>query len=228
MRLSYFISFILLLTIGWMQFYSSIREVYNGVEEYQFEVDQLEAALEQARIERELEREHFLDFRQNVATLMPEVLKKRGKGEQGYSVRNLASVVSRTEREQVRRTIAKTLFEKGKQHFRKKEYDQAIRAFRQLVDRFSYSPYTVEALFLLAESHFQANELESSTSVVETMVELFPSHELTGFAMIRLGRIYEIQSRSEEAIDIYRTVLRSFPQRDVAAQARSSLRGLEL
>jgi TolA-binding protein len=46
--------------------------------------------------------------------------------------------------------------------------------------------------------------------------------------MVRLGRIYEIENRNEEAVDIYRTVLRSFPQKDVAAQAKSSLRGLDL
>ena len=53
-------------------------------------------------------------------------------------------------------------------------------------------------------------------------------HELTGFALIRLGRIYEMQNRNEEAVDIYKTVLRSYPQRDVASQAKASLKGVEL
>ena len=60
------------------------------------------------------------------------------------------------------------------------------------------------------------------------MVELIPHHELTGFALIRLGRIYEMQNRNEEAVDIYKTVLRSYPQRDVASQAKASLKGVEL
>jgi TolA-binding protein len=60
------------------------------------------------------------------------------------------------------------------------------------------------------------------------MVELFPQSELTGFALIRLGSIYQIQNRNEEAVDIYKTVMRSYPQRDVASQARASLRDLEL
>ena len=60
------------------------------------------------------------------------------------------------------------------------------------------------------------------------MIELFPTHELTGFAMVRLGRIFEAQKRAEEAVDIYKTVLRSFPQRDVASQAKASLKGIEL
>jgi hypothetical protein len=41
-----------------------------------------------------------------------------------------------------------------------------------------------------------------------------------------LGRVYELQNRSEEAVDIYKTVLRSYPQRDVASQAKASLRGI--
>ena len=33
---------------------------------------------------------------------------------------------------------------------------------------------------------------------------------------------------AEDAVDIYRTVLRTYPQRDVASQAKSSLKGLDL
>jgi TolA-binding protein len=85
-----------------------------------------------------------------------------------------------------------------------------------------------ESYFLMAEGHFLSNELEECTAIVQQMVDLFPQHELTGFALIRLGRIYEIQNRNEEAVDIYKTVLRSYPQRDVASQAKASLKGVEL
>jgi TolA-binding protein len=97
-----------------------------------------------------------------------------------------------------------------------------------LINKFGYSPNVPEAYFLMVEGYFQDEELEECTKVVQQMLELFPTHELTGFAMIRLGRVYEAQNRNEDAVDIYRTVLRAFPQRDVASQARSSLRGMDL
>jgi TolA-binding protein len=211
-----------------MQFYAAIREVYNGVSEYKEQIARLEERNEKDHIAVALEREQFLEFRQSIAALMPDVLKQKGQGEQGYVYRNLASTVSRNEADQVRRTIAKTLFERGKEYFRKNDYAKATRVFRQVIDRYSFTPYVAESYFLLAESYFQENELEECTGVIQQMVELFPSHELTGFALVRLGRIYEMQNRNEEAVDIYKTVLRSFPQRDVASQAKASLKGVEL
>lgn len=228
MKRPYFLAYALILLLGWMQFYASVREQYNGVSEAQEKVKHLEEQAKNLKVERELEAEHFLEFRQYVATLMPDVLKEKGQGEAGYPFRNLASVVMKTENRQVKEAIAKTLFEQGKEYFRKEEYGKANRAFKQLIDRFGYTPYIPESYFLMSESFFLNNEFEESTKVIGQMVELFPSHELTGFAMIRLGRIYEAQNRNEEAVDIYKTVVRSFPQRDVASQAKSSLRGLDL
>lgn len=228
MRLPIFLCFILALTAGWMQFYSAVRETYNGIGEYKEQIVQLKEHNEREHLAISLEREQFLEFRQYVATLMPDVLKDKGEGEEGYAYRNLASVISRPEAEQVRKVIAQTLFQSGKDHFQKKEYGKAMRAFKQIIEKYSFTPYVAESYFLLAESHFQENELEQCTTVIQQMIELFPSHELTGFAMVRLGRIYQIQNRSEEAVDIYKTVMRSFPQRDVASQAKASLKGIEL
>lgn len=228
MKQSAFLSFILLMTLGWMQFYAKVRETYNGVSDYKAQVERLRAEVEEQILARDMDRENFLEFREHVATLMPGVLKEKGEGESGYPYRSLASTISRKDSENVRKAIAKTLFEAGKEHYRKKEFGKANNAFQKIIDRYGYSPYVAESYFLMAEGYFQSNQLEECTSVIQQMVELFPQHELTGFAMIRLGRIYEIQNRNEEAVDIYKTVLRSYPQRDVASQARASLRGVEL
>jgi TolA-binding protein len=228
MRQQAFVAFILILTIAWTTFYASVREVFNGVEEYKAQVAESRRLLEDERVARAIDREQFLDFQQTVASLMPEALRDRGEGEEGYPLRSLASTIARKDAVSLRQTIAKTLFEKGKDCFRKKEYEKANKAFRELIRRFSYTPYVTESYFLLSESQFQLNELEESVVTIQTMVEQFPQHELTGFALVRLGRIYELQNRSEEAVDIYKTVIRSFPQRDVASQAKTSLRGLDL
>ena len=228
MKLTSFLSFILVLTVGWMQFYAEVRETYSGINELKAEIKAMEAHGERERLSYALEKEQFLEFRQNVAALMPGVLKEHGFGEEGYPYRGLASTLVRPEKDAIRGTIVKTLFERGKDHFRKKEFAKAVRVFKQMIDRYGYSTYVAESYFLLAESHFQENELEEAVSVIQQMVELFPSHELTGFAMVRLGRVYELQNRNEEAVDIYKTVIRSYPQRDVASQAKASLRGLDL
>lgn len=228
MRQATFYSFILALTMGWMQIYSSARHLYNGMSDLKEHVAQLEKQSLKLSVQRDLDHEHFLEFRQSVATLMPDVLKEKGLGVEGYPYRRLASTISRKDSDELRGMIAKTLFERGKEYFRKKDYEKSNRVFQQVIDRYGYTTYVTEAYFLMAEGHFLQNELEECTRIVQQMVDLFPQSELTGFALIRLGRIYEIQKRTEEAVDIYRTVMRSYPQRDVASQAKASLKGIDL
>lgn len=228
MKQAHFLSFILLLTLGWTTVYTSTRETFSGVSESQMALNRVKGALARERAERDIERDHFLEFRQSVATLMPTAVRKLGEGEDGYPIRNLAAVVSRGKSEELRKTLARSLFETGKAHFRDKRYAEANRAFRQVADRFGYTNYAPESLFLLSESYFLQENFEGCVATIRRMVEIFPQHELTGFAMVRLGRVFEVQKRSEEAVDIYKTVLRTFPQRDVASQARASLRGIEL
>jgi TolA-binding protein len=228
MKQPIFLSFILMMTVGWMRFYAGVRETYNGISDYKTEIGRLHEESARLKVARDLDHEHFLEFRQYVATLMPDVLKQKGEGEGGYPYRRLASVVTSQQADQIKGVIAKTLFERGKDYFKQKQYEKAEHVFKQVIDRFSYTPYVTESYFLLAESHFQSNELENCVEVIQRMVELFPQSELTGFALIRLGSIYQIQNRNEEAVDIYKTVMRSYPQRDVASQARASLRDLEL
>lgn len=228
MNLTVFLSFILVLTAGWMQFYSAAREAYNGVSELEEKLVRTQEQAKVREVDLAMEREQFLEFRQYVATLMPEVLKEKGKGLEGYPYRSLASVITKNESQAVRATIVKTLFERGKTHFREKSYSKAVKVFRQVIDKYGFSPWVAESYFLMAESYFQENELEECARAIRQMVELFPQNELTGFALVRLGRVYELQNRSEDAVDIYKAVVRSYPQREVAAQAKASLRGLDL
>lgn len=228
MKLTHFVSLSLFTALVWLQVYSSARHIYSGVAEYKIELHHARELLEARETELKISQEHFLEFRQNVATLMPDVIREKGQGEEGYPFRSLASVITKGESVQIKTTLAKTLFDEGKEFYRLGQYHKANRVFKSLIDNFGFSPHVVDAYFLMADGYFQNGEFEECTTVIQRMIELFPSHELTGFAMIRLGGIYKTNNRTEEAIDIYRAVLRSFPQRGVAAQAKASLRGLDL
>lgn len=228
MKLGHFLSFILVLTTCWMQFYSAVRETFNGISDIQSELVRIKKENEHQQLQFSVEREQFIEFRQTIASLMPDVLKSKGLGEEGYVYRSLASTISKKESDQIKAMLAKTLFERAKENFRNRKYEKSAKLFRQIIDRYGYSTYAAESYFLLAESQYLLSQLEDSTTTIQEMVEIFPQHELTGFALIRLGKIYESQNRSEDAVDIYKTVLRSYPQRDVASQAKASLRGLDL
>lgn len=228
MRLPYFALFILTLTVGWMQFFWTAKHHFSGLEEAKQQVVILRAEVKEEHLKTQLAKEEFLEFRQDVATLMPAVLPEHGKGEKGYPLRNLAAVLAPGSSEAVRPVIIKTLFERGQELFRQKKYEDANRVFKTFIEKYSYSEHAPSAYFLRMDSAFKLGDYRECIEISNQMVEQFPGLELTGFALLRLGRIYEIQGRAEDAVDIYRTVLRTYPQRDVASQAKSSLKGLDL
>lgn len=228
MALPYFAVFIMALTLGWMQFFWTAKHHFSGLEETKQKVTQLESTVKQERLKTQLAKEEFLEFRQDVATLMPQALPIAGKGEKGYPLRNLAAVLNPSTSDAVRPVIIKTLFERGQELFRNKKFEDANRVFKTFVEKYSYSEHAPDAYFLWLDGAFKIGDYRQCIEISNQMVEQFPGTELTGFALLRLGRIYEMQGRAEDAVDIYRTVLRTFPQRDVASQAKASLKGLDL
>ena len=114
MKQSVFVSVILMLLVVWMEIYHSARELYNGLSEARAEVSRLKSQTDDVRLEATLEHEHFLEFRQNIATLMPDVLEHKGIGPNGYAYLSLESVFAKKESAELRFVIAKTLFESGK------------------------------------------------------------------------------------------------------------------
>ena len=173
----------------------------------------------------QLEAHRLADYQQQVATLMPEALK--GKGiEEGYPLRQLASVVSQSDSIQIER--ASSLFEKAKAAFRAKEFEESNGMLRELISKYPDSAHVVEANFLLAEGQYQLGDFDASVETIEKMIALFPESELTGFALLRLGRIFEKQDRLEDAADIYRAVSANFKQPEILRQAQTSLKAVAL
>lgn len=228
MALPYFLSFILVLALGYTEMYWATQEHFNGIKEYKQKTAQMSEDLREERLKTKLAKEEFLEFRQDVAALMPQVLPVAGQGEEGYPLRNLAAVLAPGTNDAARKVVIKSLFEKGQRLFRDKKYEDSNKVFEQFIQKYSFSEHTPEAYFLWLDGSFKLADYRKCVEITHQMVELFPGTELTGFALLRLGKIYEIQGRAEDAVDIYKTVLRSYPQRDVAGQAKTSLKGVDL
>lgn len=208
--------------------YWATKAQFNGIQEYKARAAQLQKEVGQEKLKTKLAKEEFLEFRQDVATLVPPVLPVAGKGEEGYPLRNLAAVLAPAANESLKKIVIKSTFEHGQELFRQKKYDESNIIFKQFIDKYSYSEHTPEAYFLWLDGSFKLGNYRECVDITHQMVELFPGIELTGFALLRLGKIYEFQGRAEDAVDIYKTVLRSYSQQDVVRQATSSLKGVDL
>lgn len=217
-------SFCLFLTAGWAFFYGQAKAHYTKPDHYIAKIKKLHQQLGKEKLRTVLTQYEFEGFRQYVATLLPGVIKEKGSGEAGYPYRSLASVVQKTQVEEILVQDAKQIFAKAKADFRQKRYLDALRGFEKIIEQHSYSAHVPESLFLKLESHFQMREFSQALQTYETLLQLYPADELTGYAMIRVGKIYEYESRFQDAVQIYKSVLLAFPQREISSLAREQLR----
>lgn len=213
---------------AWCLVYLKFHQHFTDPTRYEQQIHHLKDELAQNEFKTELLKDQIIEFKMDVAAILPEIVKKAPKGEKSYPLRNLASLVYAKDDEKFKDSAMRRNFESAKKMFREKKYKKASAAFVKFIERNPFSLKIAEAFLLLSESYFQLEDYERCLKTIEKMMELFPASELTGYAMLRMGKIYEIQERPEEAVDIYQTLLLSFPDRGIASQARKSLSSVEL
>ncbi len=226
MKTPVFASICIILFASYLQFYSFMRYKFSGIDGLKTEVAYLKSDLEKERFKGELAKFQHDDFKQHVATLVPQAVKSTQGKPENFQLRSLASVI--TEAPKVKFERASSIFEKAKEAFRAKKFEESNRSFAQLIRSYPESVHLIESHFLLAEGQFQSKEFESCLATVEQMVAKFPEHDLTGYGLLRLGKVFERQDRPEDAADVYQAVIRSYGDAGLKKQAKSLLQSVEL
>ena len=228
MKSGFFVSFCLLLTSGLIYFDAQFRAYFSRPDVYIAEIERLQEKLKSEKFSRQIQRYEFEEFKQYVATLLPNELRDQNQKEQRYQMRSLASVVQKVQSESLLEMKAHSLFEEAKKFFRDKNYKSAIQKLNEINRRHPYFAKMPEVYFFLVESYYQTDEFDEVVTVVNKMVDLYPEFELTGYALLRAAKVFEMQDRHDEAVIFYETVMRTFPQREIASTAEASLRAIEL
>jgi hypothetical protein len=97
MKKTVFVVYSLILFSCFLESYFYFRFHFSGVDQLQVKVTQLEAGVEQERLRTLLAQSELLEYQEQIATLMPDVLKKTGMpSKENYELRSLASVVEKT------------------------------------------------------------------------------------------------------------------------------------
>lgn len=228
MKNTYILTFTLIMTGLWCLAYAHFFKYFSSPDRYQQQIQKLRNELEQNNLQKDLLVDQLIEFKMDVAKILPGILRQSPKGEKSYPLRSLASLVMAKDESYYKDSKMRRSLIAAKDLFANKKYKEAALSLKKFIVDYPFSINIAESFFLLAESYFQMEDYERSLLTIEKMIELFPQDELTGYAMIRMGKIYELQDRPEEAVDIYQTVLQVFPVRGLAAQARQSLSSLEL
>lgn len=227
MKNALFLSYCLILTSGIVYFYSEVRAYFLRPDVYITQIEDLKLQLKEKDLKNKSDLHQFLEFKQYVATVLPEAIKAKPQ-EKNYPLRSLASVVQKSTSTSLLEMRALKSFEQGKEQFRDKKYREAARTFQLLVRQHPYSAHLPDAYFFLVEAHFQLEEYDQVITNVNKMVDLYPELELTGYALLRAAKVFELQERHDEAVVFYETVIKTFPQREIASTAESALRAIEL
>ncbi|WP_295900755.1 outer membrane protein assembly factor BamD [uncultured Bdellovibrio sp.] len=219
---SLFVVFCLCLTVGIMAAYAGFVGHFNGHDQYELRLAQLQKQVEKEKFNNALLTYQLKDFQQSVAQVLPDDKKLQAN----YELRNFAAVV-RSPASEDAIDLSAVLYEKGKKYFNDKDYDKAIKEFNGLLDKFPLSQHGVEAHFFIAESYFLKKDFRSSLTEIDNMVTQFPQHDLTGFILLRMGQISELNNQTEEASEIYKTVSKNFKNEDLKKQARKLAQSVE-
>jgi TolA-binding protein len=228
-----FITFCILLFAGFLQFYSFIHYKFSGIEVLRSEVSELKRSAQEEQLKAQLAQYQLEDYEQYVATVLPNEFKAYAASSENLQarlapLRSLASIGPHSAAADIQIERASSLYERGRQAFASKKFDESNEIFTKLLSLYPSSIHAPDSYFLLAEGQFQSNDFEDTIKTIGTMVSLFPENELTGFALIRLGKIFESQERLEDAVDVYKAVLKSYPKVALQKQAQACLKAVQL
>jgi TolA-binding protein len=222
-----FIIFCLCLTVVLIQVYWMFDKHFSPEKEQLSKIAKLNKKVEVEKLKAELAQSQFLDYQQQVATLLQS--DKSLNVELKANVRSIASVTEHANgvvKDEM--DLSSVIFERGRDEFKKKNYKKAAVIFGEMIEKFSISPLLVRALFFRAESFYLDGNYEECLEVVDQMMAHYPDNELTGFIMLRMGQIFESRERKNEALEVYRVVVDNFQDNaDLKKQAGQLARKLE-
>jgi TolA-binding protein len=224
-----FSNFMLLLLVGIIAAFMHFKTHFSGADYFRKKSALLQKQVEAERLNSVLAQYQLSEFHQQVAEILPKMKgPKWQKPEEGFQLRNLASVVGAPNLEKLDFANASSLFEQAKRLFRQDKHARAAVLFKQLIEQYPSSVHVVQAHFLLAESRFRQQRFDLLIETVDKMVTHYPENEMTGFALLRLGTVYEYEERPEDAIDLYKVVLKTYRNPDLKKQADLQLKAIEL
>ena len=97
--------------------------------------------------------------------------------------------------------------------------DNAIVAFKKLVQDYPNSPYTPEAHYWLGDCYDRLGDYGKAVPHYQTIISRYPNHAIADKAQLRLGRAYEAQGYSTLARITYEALAQRSQDLQIVAQS---------
>lgn len=213
-------TFILIMLFGIQAVFLTFKGELDGRQELEFELASLKKELEREKAKTEVAYYELESFRQKVALTLPKNIPQ-----QNYSIRSIASVVTKTKPLEIK---AKINFSEVKKLYLDQKYEKAAVELKEYTETYPESPFVLEAYYLLAMSYYKSKQPEKALKTVDILVEQFPGSEMTGLGLLVMGDIMKSQERYDDAKEIYNTVKRNFVYPELKKQAEIKLEEIKL
>lgn len=119
----------------------------------------------------------------------------------------------------------------GTQEMRKKEYSDALKAFKQLKEHYPYSKYAILAELKIGDAQFYDKKYNEAALAYEEFVRLHPRNEVVPYVLYQIGMCHflsfsAIDRDPEEtrlAMESFQRLIQAFPQSEYARKGTKQL-----
>lgn len=126
---------------------------------------------------------------------------------------------------------AEQLAVEGMQKMQKKDYDDALKAFRKLKEHYPYSKYAILAELKIGDALFHDKKYSEAAIAYEEFARLHPRNEVVPYVLYQIGMSHFLTftttdrdpEETQAAIEAFQRVVQMFPQSDYARRAQKQL-----
>jgi len=103
------------------------------------------------------------------------------------------------------------------------QFDMAIEAFTDFIERFPDSPDAAEAQFYIGESHYSSQRYKEALAAYASVISKYPNSPRVPDAYYKQGLSYEQLGQKDEAIKNYQLLRRDYPDSTAGGHATQAL-----
>jgi outer membrane protein assembly factor BamD len=123
---------------------------------------------------------------------------------------------------------AEQLVMEGMQKMQKKDYEGAIKDFRQLKERYPYSKYSILAELKLGDAQFLNKDYADAAIAYEEFARLHPRNEVVPYVLYQNGMCHFLsfttidrdQEETRLAMEVFQRLIQTYPQSEYALKAK--------
>ncbi len=119
----------------------------------------------------------------------------------------------------------------GMQKMQKKDYDEALKSFRNLKEHYPYSKYSILAELKIGDALFYDKKYSEAAIAYEEFARLHPRNEVVPYVTYQIGMSHFLSfsrtdrdpEETQAAMDAFQRVIQTFPQSDYTKKAKKQL-----